>query len=136
MNPADMLALFAKVSAGEITPEAASALMREKLKKEIPGPEFTWDKEKGKVLLGGIKKGPKFGLTDSEWEVVRAEMGIADNADGTRSYDPAKDKLGALLTDIKNNSVKEADLEPVKATEEKKEGETPAVAAAPAAPAA
>lgn len=134
MSPAEMLALFAEVHAGKITPEAASALMREKLKKDIPGPEFTYDKEKGKVLLGGIKKGPKFGLTDSEWEVVRGEMGISDNADGTRSYDASKDKLGALLTDIKNNSVKEADLEPVKATEEKKDEATPpAAAAAPAA---
>ena len=131
MDMKKLLELMEQVKAGTIDVAGAMKVANEAAKKDLPEPEFTYDRENDRVLLGGIKKGPKFGLSGIQWEKVREMCGLSES-EGNVTYDPGKDSLGQLLVAVKNNSVPEDFLEPVKA-ESKKEATPETPTEAPAA---
>lgn len=119
MDMRQLLELMEQVKAGTIDVAGAMKVASEAVKKDLPEPEFTYDRENDRVLLGGIKKGPKFGLSGIQWEKVREMNGLSE-VDGKVTYDESKDTLGKLLSDIKNGTVPEDSLEPVKKEKEEK----------------
>jgi len=102
--------LIEKVKSGELSIDGALSGAAEMVKKDIDV-TFTYDREKDQVLMGGLKKGPKFGLSPEQWEKVGEKMPTCL----------------ALCADVRAGNVKDSDLEPAKKREA-----APADAAPPA----